>query len=379
MNDLEFSLPSDFRPRYVEHFSIDRIIFGPGSLASHERRRFIDLITSLYPDAERIDRSETPHNMIDLGETEPLARHLKGKRTLVFGELKDAVRYSRESGNTCPNYWHFSTYGFCPYGCTYCYLAGTRGVWFSPTVKIYLNLAEILAKIDIIARRLKRPTAFYLGKLQDGLALDSLTAYSTVLMSFFALHPYARQIILTKASDVGRLLTLNHGGKSIISWSLNPPEITARFEENVPSIETRIEAMSQCAAAGYPIRAVLMPLIPVKDWKRIYGDFVQGLLSRLPIQRLTLGGICSYQQARALMERKLGPANAISRHFQDGRKAGDGRLRYSKDLRCELYGHLIRCARDAKPDIELALCLEEQPVWEAVGLSDRIGRCNCVF
>jgi len=98
--------------------------------------------------------------------------HLFRGDTLVLAEHKSAVRQSSEEGNACPNYWHFSPYGFCPFGCAYCYLAGVQGVRFSPTVKVFLNLPEILAEVDRVARRVGEPTAFYLGKLQDGLALD---------------------------------------------------------------------------------------------------------------------------------------------------------------------------------------------------------------
>ena len=146
-------------------------------------------ICRLYPEAKITECLDTPHNRIELNETDIPALYRTGKQTLVFGELKNAVRFSEEEGNTCPNYWHFSPYGFCPYGCKYCYLAGTQGVKFSPTVKIYVNLPEMLAEIDRIARRLEKPTAFYIGKLQDALALDPLTAYSTVLIPFFAAHP----------------------------------------------------------------------------------------------------------------------------------------------------------------------------------------------
>lgn len=106
--------------------------------------------------------------------------HYRGKQTLVFGEHRSAVRLSEERGNTCPNYWSFSPYGFCPYECKYCYLAGTKGVSFSPTVKVFLNLPEMLGQIDRIAAQQGRPTGFYLGKLQDGLALDPLTGYSRI-------------------------------------------------------------------------------------------------------------------------------------------------------------------------------------------------------
>jgi len=370
-------LPCDYGPRPPDYFGVERIIMAKGSGTTPERKRFVESICALYPGAELRASLGTPHNRIVLGEADALARHRRGKRTLVFGEHRSAVRFSEESGNACPNYWHFSPYGFCFYGCKYCYLSGTPGVWHSPTIKIFVNLEEILAEIDRRAGRLIQPVSFYLGKLQDGLALDPLTAYSTVLVPFFAQHPFARQVILTKSAEVDRLLTLDHAGHTILSWSLNPPEIAARFEENTPSVEERIQAMQKCAAKGYPVRAVMMPIIPVPDWEKIYSDFIPQLLGSAPLQRLTLGGICIYQNARTLMDRRLGQWNEISGHIDRADKLGDGRARYAQALRIEMYSCLVRLLRELRPNLEVALCLEEKPVWEAVGLADRIGRCNC--
>jgi len=36
-------------------------------------------------------------------------------------------------------------------------------------------------------------------------------------------------------------------------------------------------------------------------------------------------------------------------------------------------------AREVRPDLELALCLEEPSVWRALDLHRRLGRCNCVL
>ncbi len=201
-----------------------------------ERRKVVECVCTAYPDAEVVERFGKPHNRIDLGRGNPLTLHQRGKRTLVLGVHRSAVRQSSEEGNTCPNYWHFSPYGFCPYGCHYCYLAGTPGVWFSPTVKVYVNLPEILAEVDRVARRLSEPTAFYLGKLQDGLALDRLTGGSRQLVPFFAAHPTARMTLLTKSADVENLLGLDHRGHTILSWSLNPPQVTTECEANTPPV-----------------------------------------------------------------------------------------------------------------------------------------------
>ena len=382
MSDASCGLPRDYVPTRPRYLNVDRIVLAKGSLDTEERRGFVENICALYSDADRYECLGTPHNRISHAEIDGIGNrisHRDGKRTLVFGEMKTALRFSDEEGNTCPNYWHFSVYGYCFYECSYCYLAGTRGVWHSPTIKIYVNLPEIIQAVDRAANQLAKPTAFYHGKLQDGLALDPLTSFSSVLIPFFRDHAFARQVLLTKSAQVDRLLELDHGGHTILSWSLNPPEIAERFEANLPSIDTRMEAMRRCAEHGYPVRAVIMPIIPVDGWESIYSEFIARLLSEAPIQRLTLGGICIYKNARSQMESHLGRDNAISRNIASSAACGDGRDRYSEYLRVAVYSRLIRAARGVRPDVDMALCLEEQPVWEAVGLEFNQGKCNCVL
>lgn len=190
----------NYVPRTVPLFRPARIVLAKGSHRTEARRRFAARICAAYPEAEVVEAFDTPHNRVDLGTANPLQLHSRGKRTLVLGEHRSAVRFSEEDGNACPNYWHFSPYGFCPYGCHYCYLAGTPSVWFSPTVKIFFNLEEILAEVDRTANQIGRPTAFYLGKLQDGLALEPLTGYARTMVPFFARHRHARMVVLTNSA-----------------------------------------------------------------------------------------------------------------------------------------------------------------------------------
>ena len=320
------------------------------------------------------------HNRVDLRAADLVERHYLGKQTLVIGKHRTAVRLSEEHSNMCPNYWHFSPCGFCPFDCAYCYLAATPGVRFSPTVKVFVNLSEMLARIDRVARKLAQRTAFYLGKLQDGLALDPLIGYSKVMIPFFASHPYGRLTLLTKAADVRNLLGLEHNGQTTLSWSLNPPEICAQFETNTPTPAERLEAMCQCAAAGYPVRAVIMPIIPDDGWRDVYGRFLQELVSTVPLARITFGGICSYDGALSLLESKLEPGNAISQALRRSRcKSADGRRRYLARERVEIYRHLIATTRRFDPRVPIALCLEERTVFEALDMVGQAGRCNCVL
>jgi len=372
-------LPIEYTPVKAPFFVPERIILAKGSMKPEIRRRFVESIISLYPRALVIDRRDIPHNQISFDETNPAERISAGKKTLVFGEHKSAVRFSDEEGNTCPNYWHFSPYGFCPYGCKYCYLAGTLGVWHSPTVKIFVNIEEIVEQIDKIAKKLSSPTAFYVGKLQDGLALDPLTGFSKILVPFFAAHDFARQVILTKSDSVENLLNLEHNGNTIVTWSLNPPEISEKYEENVPAIESRLEAMKKCVAAGYPVRAVIMPVIPVDNWEQLYERFVKRLVAEIPLERLTIGGICIYKNARRLMEDKIGDRNSISNDIDKAMESEDGRARYFSETRYKMYHLIAEIAQEANPKTRVALCLEESDVWEKLGLTKNLGRCNCVL
>jgi spore photoproduct lyase len=198
------------------------------------------------------------------------------------------------------------------------------------------------------------------------------------LIPFFAEHPFARQVLLTKSADVENLLDLDHNGHTILSWSLHPPEISEQFEPQTPPIAERLRAMKQCADAGYPVRAVLMPLIPVPDWLNQYADFLEQLLTDIPIQRLTIGAICSYQSAYHLMNRKLGSANAIAENMERI-KSADGRMRYPEALREKAYRHLIQTAKRLRPDIEIGLCLETDSVFDSLDFQSGIGQCNCVL
>ena len=236
-----------YQPSSADHFSPKRIILTKGWGDTNIQIQRAKAICQAYPKAELVDMSNLPHNRVDLQQPDLLTTHYEGKQTLVLGIHKSALRFSEEENNTCPNCWHFSPYGFCPYDCKYCYLAGTPGVKYSPTVKIFLNLEQILDQIDKAATNLTEPTAFYLGKLEDALALDNLTGYSRIMVPFFAQQKYAKMTLLTKCGNIQNLLDLEHNGNTILSWSLNPPAVSKHFETNVPSISQRIEAIKMCA------------------------------------------------------------------------------------------------------------------------------------
>jgi len=185
---------------------------------------------------------------------------------------------------------------------------------------------------------------------------------------------------LTKSADVGNLLGIRHGGHTILSWTLSPQAVVDAYEPNTPSLEERLRAMEACAQAGYPVRAVVMPILPLHDWETIYGQFLVEVLRRVRLNRLTLGSICSYPQALRLTEQKLGDDNLISAQLDRARhRAADGRRRFPCDLRQRIYSHLLSTIRGVDAELQVGLCLEEPEMLDWLGLHGSLGRCNCVW
>jgi len=355
-NSESVSLPTEYVPKAVEHFEVEGIILSKGSLDTAERETFVRRICEAYPRARVEEQPDTPASRVVIEAPNPFIRNKRGKKTLVLGELQEAVRCTENVECIRPAYWHFSIYSNCPYGCQYCYLGGTRGVWFSPGVRVYLNLRDIIARIDKVAGDAGKPTGFFLGRLQDGLALDPLTGYSTALVPFFARHRFARQILLTKSDAVDNLLELDHQGNTIMCWTLNIPEVAESYESNVPTVEARIVAMERCAERGYPVRALIRPVITHEKWRNSYIDFVEHLVPRVPLQRLGFGGIYSNGRVAYLTRRELGGQYNV--FFGAG--AGRERCSSARWYRCaecrKHYGDLVDTALAVRPELEVGPC-----------------------
>jgi len=377
-HDLAAEHLSTYQPRGAGlGFRPERIILTRGALATPPRRRFVEAICGALPGAEVVEA--TNRNHMQLGGFLPrgdAARREVGRRTLVIGTIASPLRRSNEKGIVCPNYLHFSTTGYCPYRCGYCYLAGSCSTVVAPVVKVFVNLEDVLEAIARRARELTRPTSFYLGKLQDALALDPLTGFSRVLVRFFAEQPRARLVMLTKSDRVGNLLEVESAGKTAVAWSVNPDEVCREFEAGAPSLANRLAAARACQQAGYQVRFVIMPVLPVEGWRGAYSRLVERLSDGISPARITMGGICSYPGALRLTRRALGPDNLISQLVERA-PSPDGRLRFPRNLRVELYRHILAEVRTRRPGTPVGLCLEEARVWRAVGLDPKRPTCNC--
>jgi spore photoproduct lyase len=183
-------------------------------------------------------------------------------------------------------------------------------------------------------------------------------------------------LLLTKSDAVDGLLDLAHGGRTVLSWSLNAESVCATWEAGTASLDGRLAAARRAAEAGYEVRFVYMPLIPVPDWRAAYAELVARSLAAVTPSRITLGGICSFPTAARVQRQRFGTVEPLEQHW---RPTGRGRWRYPAELRAEMYRFLAQEVRRRRPGLPLALCLETADVWEALGWPTTPVRCNCVL
>ncbi|MGQ9730968.1 MAG: radical SAM protein [Candidatus Zipacnadales bacterium] len=360
--------------------------------AERVRRR----ILARFPKATLEYQLTAPPARVELPLTPLERRQEVGKRTLVLGRIRRFLDRNCEPGMgeqvICYPYWHFNAVGNCPYSCKFCYLLGNRGNLKCPAIKIYTNLDDILTAICRIADGTSNKTAnasstatpvlFYGSKLQDFVALDPLTEYSCTLVPFAADHPRVRLLFLTKSANIDGFLRLRHGQHTILSWTLNAEPVIRMYEVGTPSLDERLHAARRAAEAGYQVRFVFMPLIPVPGWRHAYEEAVCKTLAAVRPTRITLGGICMYRSALTAMKGRPDASadwlTPIIDNLQPPAFPHD-RFRYHPELRVTLYSHLIACLRARDPDLPVSLCLETPHLWQALALDPAHAPCNCLL
>jgi spore photoproduct lyase len=375
----------------VRKLPIETVILARGSEANPE---LCDRVLAAFPNARVERQPDAPPARVRLEPPNGGDQREAGKRTLVLGSIGRVLDVNREPGMgdrvVCYPYQHFSAVGNCPYDCKFCYLSGNRGNLKCPAIKLYTNLGDVLLAIGRVADRAAGVELFYGSKLQDFVALDSITRYSETLVPFAAEHPNVRLLFLTKSADIETFLPLDHRGHTILSWTLNAEPVIAEYEVGAPSLDERLQAARRAANAGYEVRLIFMPMVPVAGWRDAYEEAVRKALRAVRPSRVTVGGICMYRSALAAMRRRLakgteafpltsrGNASVPFATLHPPAFPGD-RYRYRPEVRTELYAHMLACIREADGSVPVSLCLETPDVWEGVGLRPADAPCNCLL
>jgi spore photoproduct lyase len=268
------------------------------------------------------------------------------------------------SNHICCGYHVLNTITNCPMDCSYCVLQGYLN---NPFLTLYSNWENLLEEIEAFLS--SHPRNFLrlgTGELSDSLALDRVFPISPILIRFFSQKNHAVLELKTKSAEVDHLLDLDHRKRTIISWSLNPPQMIEEEEMGTAPLEKRIGAAQKSQERGYPLGFHFDPIIFHEGWEKGYQETIDSIFKKIDskgIVWISLGGFRYPPQLKAIAQERFPDTKIFLGELFPGK---DGKFRYLQEIRVEMYKKLFGWLRDADPNLFIYLCMESNEVWERV-------------
>lgn len=266
--------------------------------------------------------------------------------------------------NACCNYFVVNYASNCHLECSYCYLQAYLNF---PYLIVYANVEDLLWELEAAFRA--APGEFFrigTGELADSLALDPLTGYSIPLVEFFACQENAVLELKTKSHCIENLLSLHHRGRTVVSWSMSPRFVQQQEEHKTATIDERLAAAERCVTVGYPVAFHFDPLIHYPQWEDDYRHLVAEILDRVPASSISWISLGALRLTSALKEtmRERFPRSFLP--LGELLPCPDGKLRYFKPLRVEMFQKMLGWIRDRTSGTPVYTCMESEEVWAKV-------------
>jgi len=252
----------------------------------------------------------------------------------------------------------------CPIDCSYCILQGYLN---NPFITIHVNLDDIENQIKrFLETDPHHIFRFGTGELSDSLALEEYTEFSCRFARFFLSQKNGFFEIKTKFHRVEKLLELDPQGRIGISWSVNPEDIVHEEERGASSLKLRLEAALKCQERGYLTGFHFDPIILCPEWEEKYRGVVDKIYSGLNPERviwISLGGFRYPGFLKPVIQERFPQSKILLGELFPG---PDGKFRYLKSLRVEMYRKIVGWIREYDPGVFIYFCMESPEVWEAV-------------
>ena len=302
----------------------------------------------------------------DESNTDPLRNPLThGKKTLHLKYFRGAsfkVCPGFSDKVICCNYFTLDLIENCPFECTYCILQAFLN---KPVITVHANLKEILEQVR--QRTTVQPNTLFrvgTGEHSDSLALDPVLGINAHVIRFFAKLPNVLLELKTKSKHVDHLLDLPHGGKSVISWSVNPEAVVVQEEHKTARLNERLKAARKASDAGYKVAFHLDPMIHYPEWEKGYQELVEQIFDSVPPERIawiSLGTLRYISSLKSVVDKRFPNSRAFLGEFVPGE---DGKMRYLKIIRQRLFRNVQQHIGKLAPQIPTYLCMEKSSLWK---------------
>ncbi len=264
----------------------------------------------------------------------------------------------------------------CPMDCTYCILQLYLN---QPWLTVHVNTNDMWSQLDSFLRKNDRFLRIGTGELGDSLALDNLTGRSMELIDFFRSRPKAFFELKTKTIHIDNILNIPAADNIVIAWSLNSFDAARREEKRAPNVYARIQAAEEVIRAGYRVAFHFDPLIIYPGWEEGYREVIEILMARVDIKKIawiSLGSLRFPPALKPVIQSRFPDSEIV---YQEMIKGKDGKLRYFKPKRIEIYRKIVSCFGEKGRCIPIYFCMESEEIWRKVlrkkmGSEDEIER-----
>ena len=250
----------------------------------------------------------------------------------------------------------------CPLDCSYCIL---QAYFNQPYLRVFVNIEEglkhVLEKIDSNQEEIFRIGT---GEFTDSLALDPIVRWSDILVPHFSIRKNTILELKTKTAYIDRVISLPYRERIIISWSLNSPFISSHEEHKAVSIEKRLKAAQICQKEGFIVGFHFDPIVLHDSWKEGYKKTIDLLDKYIDPKRviwISLGSFRFMPELKGIIIRRHKNTVVLNGEFIKGI---DGKMRYFKPIRIELYSFMYEKLNEWYNDLGIYLCMESDDVWE---------------
>jgi len=253
----------------------------------------------------------------------------------------------------------------CPMDCVYCILQAYLN---NPYLSFFVNIEDLIK--ELTEAFIQTPDRFWrigTGEFTDSLALDHLTGLSRVLVPFMRDKNSAVLELKTKTAVVENLKDLDHGGRTIVAWSMNSPVIVAREELRAASLDQRLTAAAKCVSWGYQVAFHFDPIIYHPGWREGYAETVKKLFATVPKEKIawiSMGCLRYLPSLKNIAGQRFPHSRFFHEEFIEGL---DGKARYFRTLRVEMYQFIYRQLQQyVDPGTCIYLCMENNDIWQEV-------------
>jgi len=276
------------------------------------------------------------------------------KKKIIVRERKSPfVRLFDKTPQTvvCPHFYELILSNGCPFNCSYCYLQLTFRGQTQPT--LFCNPWSMVQKeLDNFSAGF-----FSTGELADSLAI--IPPLLEPALEYFPKQSEKYLLLLTKSTNIEFLLNREPNPQVIVSFSVNAPPISEKFEKGAPNPNHRMEAALELKKIGWRVRIRLDPII-LHDGIEVYEKICRKIADLQP-ELVTVGSLRQYPGLYRFA--RHAPRKGLCR-------AEDGRMRYSFSARSKTYKQIQEWL-----GFQPALCKETKDMWKALGW--HFQGCNC--